>query len=63
MAHHRKSCALKNERKYTLKEVERVALHGIREKEKKWIMIQCEHGNEPQPKGNISRGNWTSNSR
>ena len=34
MAHHRKSCELKNERQYTLKEEERVAQRKIREHEK-----------------------------
>ena len=77
MARHRKSCALKNERQYTLKEEERVVQREIIENEKKGTMIQCEHCNEPQSKGNISRhkrackrtkdnvgrGNWTANSR
>ena len=76
MARHRKSCALKNERQYALKEEERVAQREIIENEKKRTMIQCEHCNEPQSKANINRhkrackrtkdsagrGNWTANS-
>ena len=39
MARHRKSCALKNERQYTLKEEERFAQREIIENEKKGTMI------------------------
>jgi len=55
MARHRKSCALKNERQYTLKEEEKAAQRKIRENEKKGIMIKCEHCSEPQSKTNISK--------
>ena len=55
MARHRKSCALKNERQYTLKEEVKAAQRKIRENENKGIMINCEHCNEPKSKTNISR--------
>ena len=77
MVRHRNSSALTNERQYTLKKQERAAQREIRENEKKGTMMQCEHCNEPQSKGNISRhkrackrtkdnvgrGTWTANSR
>ena len=55
MARRRKSCALKNERQYTLKEEEIAAQRKIRENENKGIMIKCEHCDEPKSKTNISR--------
>ena len=55
MARHRKLCALKNEKQYSLKEEERVAQCEIRENEKKGTMIQYEHCNETQSAGNIRR--------
>ena len=55
MTRHRKSCALKNERQYTLKEEEKAAQCKIRENENKGIMIKCEHCNELKSKINISR--------
>ena len=55
MARYRKSCALKNERQYTLMEEEKAAQRKIRENENKGIMIKCEHCDEPKSKTNISR--------
>ena len=76
MAHYEKSCALKNERPYTLKEGEKAPQCEIRANEKKGILIECEHFSVQKLKANISRhkkackrtkdnvgrGNWTANS-